>query len=158
MRIGLIDRLSARVTGLQTGPVSVQVHLTLAAGDRLHAVVTRDSAAALALAPGAAVLALPLAPGVLLSTGGNAPAAETRWPAVVEQLAPGPLNTVVRLRSARGTRLHAVLTQSAAVELGLTPGAAVDVGILASQVVLAMPGDAVSAPAASAAAASVRAR
>lgn len=153
-----MDRLPARVTALQPGPVSVQVQVTLPGGDVLCAVVTRESATLLALAPGVAVVALPLAPGVLLSTGGVSPSAETRWPATVAQLAPGPLNTLVRLQTVRGTRIHAVLTHAAVAELRLMAGAAVEVGILASQVMLAVPADAISAPDANASVAWARAR
>lgn len=145
MRIGLLDRLPARVTALQPGPVSVQVHMALPGGDVLCAVVTRESAMQLALAPGAAVVALPLAPGVLLSTGGRSPGAETRWTATVVQWAQGPLTALVRLQTDRGTGIHAVLTHAAVAELGLKAGGAVEVGILASHVMLAVPAEGFSA-------------
>lgn len=158
MRIGLFDRLPAQVSTLRPGPVSVDVLLALPSGDELRAVVTRDSATLLGLAPGATVLALPLAPGVLLATDGEMSAAETRWSAVVEQVTPGPLNVLIHLRTDRGTRLHAVLTRTAAAELGLAVGASTTVCVLASQVMLAAPADAVSDRGASDAAALARGR
>lgn len=141
MRIGVSDFVSARVARIESGPVNVHATLTLPGGDTLHAVVTRDSATRMALAPGVPVTALLLPPGVLLSTGGGVPAAETRWWSTVEAMEPGALNLRVRLRTGRGTTVHAVLTQAAADELGLAVGVAVDVGILASHVVLAVPGE-----------------
>ncbi len=137
MRIGIEDRLSAKVTALQAGPVSVRVDLVLPGGDPLVAVITPGSVERLGLAVGVEVLALLLPPGLLLGTGGGMPWTETRWPARVIGLQTGPLNLCVQLQTEQGTAVRVVLTQDAARELGLGPGARVDIGVLASQVVLA---------------------
>lgn len=139
LKLGAQDVLPARIEALGEAAVNVRVTLGLPGGDRLVAVVTQHSAQALGLAPGTRVLALPMAPGVLLSRPGTLPMADTCWPATVAALTLGPLNAQVVMRTARGTSLHAVVTRESARELGLAPGAAVQVGVLASQVMLALP-------------------
>lgn len=137
MRIGIEDRLKAKVTALRAGPVAVRVDLALPGGDPLVAVITPGSVARLGLEVGVEVLALLLPPGLLLGSGGGMPWTETRWPARVIALRSGPLNLSVQLQTEQGTAVRVVLTREAARELGLGPGAQVDIGVLASQVVLA---------------------
>ncbi len=139
LKLGVQDVLPARVEALGEAAVNVRVTLGLPDGDRLVAVVTQHSAQALGLAPGTRVLALPMGPGVLLSRPGTLPMADTCWQATVAALTTGPMNAQAVLRTALGTSLHAVVTRESARELGLAPGVAVQVGVLASHVMLALP-------------------
>ena len=141
MKISARNRFNGTVSALTEGAVSVGVGIETAAGDRLVAVVTRESVDALGLAVGSPVTALVKAPWVMLmvDVGEVKFSARNRLSGVVESVDTGPVNAEVAIRLPGGTLVHAVVTRDAVLALGLKPGVSATALIKASHVVLACP-------------------
>jgi len=135
------NRLPAVVEAVGDGPLSVAVALRLAGDDRLTAMLSRPSAEALDLAPGLAVQAWLLEPGIVLLDGrADAPTSAASWPAQVVGIRRGGLNLDASLRLPGGSHIHVVVTEAAGRELGLARGRRLRVAVLPSQVLLAVGG------------------
>jgi molybdate transport system regulatory protein len=126
------------ITGITDGPVNSQVELTTTGGDKIIAVVTSASVAELGLAPGKAATAYVKAPWVIVLAGQS----DTRFSArnhlsgAVRQINKGAVNTDVAVQLPGGTLVHAVITNEAALELGLKPDHPASVLFKASHVIL----------------------
>lgn len=141
MKISARNRFNGTVSALTEGAVSVEVGIDTIGGDRLVAVVTRESVDALGLAVGSPVIALVKAPWVMVMVddGDASFSARNRLKGVVEQVDSGSVNAEVAICLPGGSRVHAVVTREAVLELGLKPGVAATALIKASDVVLACP-------------------
>ena len=142
MKTSARNELSGRVSSLAAGAVNDEVELTLAAGQRVVAVVTHESASRLGLAPGAEAFALVKASSVLLATdlGGARLSARNQLRGTVARLQPGAVNAEVLIDVGGGQTMAAVVTQESALSLGLEPGMAVIAVFKASSVILGVPG------------------
>lgn len=138
MKTSARNVFSGVVSALVEGAVNTEVELTLAGGDRLVAIITRNSAKELGLATGKNAVALIKAPWVVLVTdaAGVRFSARNQLTGTVSELKTGAINTDVVLTLAGGNRVHAVITNDAAVELGLTVGATASALIKSSHIVL----------------------
>jgi len=142
MKTSARNRLAGRVTGVTAGAINDEVELTLAAGQRIVAVVTHESASSLGLAAGAEAFALIKASSVLLATdlGGARLSARNQLRGTVARLQPGTVNAEVLIDVGGGQTMAAVVTQESALSLGLEPGMAVIAVFKASSVILGVPG------------------
>lgn len=129
------------ISAIRSGAVNDEVELTLPGGQRLAAIITHESTARLALRTQMSVIALVKAPAVLLVAGLGAArvSARNRLAGTVQTVTPGAVNAEVLLE-AGGLMVVAIVPSAAVDELGLAPGAAIDVFVKASDIVLAVAG------------------
>src|SRR5574343_770111 len=138
MKLSARNQFEGTITALVDGKVNAEVELTTAGGDRIVAIVTEGSVAALGLAVGKPAVALVKAPWVMIMAGGGDIrfSARNQLAGKVEAVEKGAVNSDVTLRLTGGSLVHAVITNEAVLELGLKPGAEACALIKASHVVL----------------------
>lgn len=141
MKLSARNQFEGTITALVDGKVNAEVELTTAGGDRIVAIVTEGSVAALGLAVGKPAVALVKAPWVMIMAGGGDIrfSARNQLAGKVEAVEKGAVNSDVTLRLTGGSLVHAVITNEAVLELGLKPGAEACALIKASHVVLGVP-------------------
>ena len=141
MKISARNVFEGTITALVDGKVNAEVEVTTAGGDRIVAIVTEGSVAALGLAVGKPALAYVKAPWVMVlaGDGGVKFSARNQLAGVVDSVHKGAVNSDVAIRLAGGTLVHAVITNEAVLELGLKPGVPACALIKASHVVLGVP-------------------
>ncbi len=134
--VGVVRRISR-------GAVNVEVRLELSGGERLVAVITRESLRILGLRVGSEAVALIKASWIILARRGNdAP----RWSArnclsgTVSRLHRGAVNVEVIVALKGGATVVAVVTRESLEHLALAPGQQVDAIFKASSVILAVAG------------------
>lgn len=130
------------VSAIRSGAVNDEVELTLPGGQRLVAIITHESTARLGLRTQISVIALVKAPAVLLvaGLGGARISARNHLATTVQAVTPGAVNAEVLLQATGGLAVVAIVPSAAVDDLGLAPGAAVDVFVKASDIVLAVAG------------------
>ncbi|QIM51995.1 TOBE domain-containing protein [Hydrogenophaga crocea] len=146
MKTSARNQWLGEVTAVHSGAVNDEVELRLPGGQRLSAMVTRDSTGALGLKPQLPVIALVKSSAVLLAVDLETArvSAGNRLAGTVVRVTPGAVNAevIVRTPDAAGVdgalEVVAVVPQTAVAELGLKPGAAVTALVKASDVVLAV--------------------
>ena len=111
MKTSARNQLSGKVSVVAAGAVNDEVELTLAAGQRIVAVVTHESATSLGLVVGAEAFALVKASSVLVATdlGTARLSARNQLRGTVARLQPGAVNAEVddrRRRRPDGRRDH----------------------------------------------------
>jgi molybdate transport system regulatory protein len=128
------------VSAVRSGAVNDEVELTLPGKQRVVAIITHDSTAALGLRTGQSAIALVKASNVLLATGldGVRISARNQWPGVVASVTPGAVNSEVMLDMDGGDRVVAIVTQDSVRTLGLAAGARATALVKASDVILAV--------------------
>ena len=113
------NQLEGTISAVNPGPVSTEVVLDLAGGDKLVAVVTTGSAQMLGLKPGSRAVGLVKAPSVMLVTD----AAQYRFSARnqfsgrVTDVTKGAVNSEVAIRLSGGTVIYAIVTNEAVGDL-----------------------------------------
>ncbi|WP_322061766.1 TOBE domain-containing protein [Paraburkholderia sp. J63] len=147
LRTSARNQLFGTVAALVRGAVNDEVSITLPGGQRIVAVVTCESAEALGLALGAAVVALVKASSVVLVAGGalsTDPAARlsarNRLSGVVSGVRRGEVNAEVTLELPGGVVIAAVVTDASVDALGLEAGASATAVFKASSVLLGVGG------------------
>lgn len=142
MKISARNVFPGNIVAIRPGPVNAEVELATAGGDRIVAIVTEGSLASLGLALGKPAVAVVKAPWVMVMTGGGTLrfSARNQLAGVVESLGKGQINSDVAIRLPGGSLIHAVITNEAVLELGLTAGMPATALIKASHVMLAVPG------------------
>jgi molybdate transport system regulatory protein len=141
MNVSARNVFKGKITALVDGTVNAEVELTLPGGDKIVAVVTEASVESLGLAVGKEAIAYVKAPWVMLLAG---PAnvqfsARNQLAGKVSQLSRGAVNADVAITLAGGTIVHAVVTNEAVLELGLSVGKEAAALIKASHVILGVP-------------------
>ena len=141
MKTSARNQLSGKVSVVASGIVNDEIELTLAAGQKIVAVVTRQSATTLGLVPGAEAFALVKASSVLLATdlGGARLSARNQLRGTVTRLQPGAVNAEVLVDVGGGQTLAAIVTQESARSLGLAAGISVIAFFKASDVIVGVP-------------------
>ncbi len=141
MKVSARNAFEGTVVSVLSGPVSAEVGINLASGDKLVAVVTQESAKSLQLAPGKPVVALIKAPWVMLMTEGSGLRLSARncLAGTVKSVTAGMVNAEVVVALPGGTEVVAIVTNDAVAELGLVPGVAATAVIKASNVILGVP-------------------
>ena len=142
MKTSARNELRGTVSAVTAGAVNDEVELTLAAGQRVVAVVTHESARSLGLAVGAEAFALVKASSVLVASdlGTARLSARNQLRGTVTRLQPGAVNAEVSIDIGGGLTVAAILTQESARSLALAPGTAVIAVFKASSVILGVPG------------------
>lgn len=147
LRTSARNQLYGTVTALVRGAVNDEVSIVLPGGQQLVAVVTCESAEALGLAVGGAVVALVKASSVVLVAGGALSAddaarlsARNRLSGVVSGVRRSEVNAEVTLELPGGTVIAAVVTDASVDALGLEPGASATAVFKASSVLLGVSG------------------
>lgn len=137
MKISARNVFKGRISAIKSGAVNAEVELNCG-GDHIVAIVTEASVANLGLAVGKEAVAVVKAPSVILLAGEPSVrfSARNQLPGKVTALTKGAVSTEVALTLTGGTVVHAVVTNEAVLELGLTPGASASALIKASHVLL----------------------
>lgn len=140
LRTSARNQLYGIVAAIARGVVNDEVSIELPGGQRLAATVTRESAEALGLAQGAAVVALVKASSVVLVTGGEGVAARlsarNQLSGVVNGVRRGEVNAEVTLELPGGIVIAAVVTDASVDALGLDIGVSATAVFKASSVLL----------------------
>lgn len=141
MKISARNAFEGTITALVDGKVNAEVEVTTPGGDRIVAIVTEGSVAALGLAVGKPAIAYVKAPWVMVlaGAGGVKFSARNQLAGVVDSVLKGAVNSDVAIRLAGGALVHAVITNEAVLELGLKAGVPACALIKASHVVLGVP-------------------
>ena len=138
MKISARNKLEGTISAVNAGPVSTEVVLDLAGGDKLVAVVTSESAKKLGLATGKRAVGLVKAPSVtVLTDAGNFRfSARNQFAGKVAEVLKGAVNSEVVIRLPGGSVISAVVTNEAVSELQLASGKPATALFKASQVIL----------------------
>lgn len=141
MKVSARNVFRGTVSKRVDGTVNAEIELTLPGGDKLVAIVTKDSAAALGIEVGSQAIAYVKAPWVMLLSGTEAVrfSARNRLCGAVVSLQKGAVSTEVGIELQGGATVYAIVTHEAALELGLQPGAPATALIKASHVILGVP-------------------
>lgn len=140
MKTSARNQWLGNVTAVRSGAVNDEIEVTLPGGQRLAAIITRESTEALGLKTQQAVIALVKASSVLLATDlqGARVSARNRLEGQVHAVTPGAVNAEVTIRITDELEVVAIVTQQAVAELALAPGVAVTAFVKASDVILAV--------------------
>ena len=138
MKVSARNKLDGTISAVTHGPVSTEVVLDLAGGDKLVAVVTSESAKKLALTVGKRAVGLVKAPSVTLVTdaANYRFSARNQFTGQVSRVEKGAVNSEVAVRLPGGTDIWAVVTNDAVSELQLASGKPATALIKASQVIV----------------------
>ena len=141
MKISARNVFEGTITALVDGKVNAEVEVTTPGGDRIVAIVTEGSVAALGLAVGKPAIAYVKAPWVMVlaGDGGVKFSARNQLAGVVDSVQKGAVNSDIAIKLTGGSLVHAVITNEAVMELGLKPGMSACALIKASHVVLGVP-------------------
>lgn len=141
MEISARNVFAGTISALVDGKVNAGVEITTPTGDRIVAIVTEGSVAALGLAVGKPAVAYIKAPWVMLLAGDGSVkfSARNQLAGTVDSVQKGAVNSDVSIKLAGGTLVHAVVTNDAVLELGLKPGVPACALIKASHVILGVP-------------------
>ncbi|HVY06970.1 MAG TPA: TOBE domain-containing protein [Burkholderiales bacterium] len=142
MKISACNQLEGMISAVNAEPVSTEVTIDLAGGDKIVAVVTSESAKKLGLAKGRKAIGLVKAPLVTLLTdaGGYKFSARNQLSGVVTNVTRGAVNSEVSLKLAGGSTISAVVTNEAVAELQLATGKNATALIKASYVIVGVAG------------------
>lgn len=141
MKTSARNQLVGTVVALRTGAVNDEVELALPGGARLVAIVTRESAETMGLAPQMTAFALIQSSSVMLATElqGARLSARNQLPGTVSRVTPGAVNTEVLLAIDGGGTLAATVTRASADALALAPGQRATALFKASSVIVGVP-------------------
>jgi molybdate transport system regulatory protein len=140
MKTSARNQWIGKVTAVRSGAVNDEVEVGLPGGQRLAAIITRESTQALGLKTEQPVVVLVKASSVLLATDlqGAKISARNRIEGQVHAIAPGAVNAEVTLKTDDGLNVVAIVTQGAVNELALAVGVTVTALVKASDVILAV--------------------
>jgi molybdate transport system regulatory protein len=130
------NQFAGRVARLLPGPISAEVTIALDDATQIVAGVTRESARLLALAPGAAVLALVKASSVLLAVGPAQTSARNALAGTVSRIVKSALGAEVTLALPGARSVTAGITRDSLDRLALAKGKPATALFKASSVIL----------------------
>lgn len=138
MKVSARNVLEGQVSAIREGVVNAEIELSLPGGDKVVAVVTQESVATLGLAVGVSAVAYIKAPWVMLIAGARDVrfSARNQFSGTVASVQKGAVNTEVGVCLPGNSLIYAVVTNEAAMELGLVEGAPVTALVKASHVIL----------------------
>jgi molybdate transport system regulatory protein len=140
MKTSARNELVGTVSAVRSGAVNDEVELTLPGGQRIVAIVTRESTESLGLRTNITAIALVKASSILVATDleGARLSARNQLPGTVSAVTPGAVNAEVVIDIDGGGSIAAIVTQSSVKSLGLAPGARATAFFKASSVILAV--------------------
>ena len=129
------------VTRVVPGAVNDEIELAIAGGQKIVAIVTRESTDNLALAPGRQVFALIKSSSVIVMTAGEGVrlSARNQLAGTVARLTRGAVNAEVVIALGGGGTVAATVTNESVDTLGLAEGLAATALFKASSVILGVP-------------------
>ncbi|WP_027960380.1 TOBE domain-containing protein [Halomonas halodenitrificans] len=138
MKSSARNHFSGRITALTPGAVNDEVEIEIFPGQRLVAVITRESSQTLGLEVGSEAFALIKASSVIVVTEAEGArfSARNRLAGRVERLQPGAVNSEVVLALEGGGHLAAIITHASAEGLGLAEGQPASAIFKASSVIV----------------------
>ena len=141
MKTSARNQLVGTVSAVTTGAVNDEIELALPGGQRIVAVITRNSAASLGLVVGAEAFALVKASSVVVvaDMGSARLSARNQLAGSVTSVTPGAVNSEVVIDVGGGLSIAAIVTQDSARSLGLAPGAPATAIFKASSVIVGVP-------------------
>ena len=142
MKTSARNHFEGTVSRHTVGAVNDEIEIALAGGQKIVAVVTRESAKGLGLAVGAPAFALVKASSVVLAidVGGARLSARNQLAGVVASVQAGAVNAEVMIDVGDALSIAAIVTQGSLATLGLAKGAAVTAIFKASSVIVGVPG------------------
>lgn len=141
MRTSARNQFFGTVTRVLPGAVNDEVELAIAGGQKIVAIVTRESADNLALAPGRQVFALIKSSSVIVMTAGEGVrlSARNQLAGTVTRLTRGAVNAEVVIALGGGGTVAATVTNESVDTLALAEGLAATAVFKASSVILGVP-------------------
>lgn len=138
VRTSARNQFFGKVTAIKSGPVNVEVELTLTSGDKIHSVVTQDGLHDLDLEIGSEAWALVKASWIMLALPEVADklSARNRLVGHIERIVPGIVNAEVSVRLNGGNTVCAVITNDSVGNLGLEEGGEICALFKASSVIM----------------------
>jgi molybdate transport system regulatory protein len=125
MRTSARNQWTGTVARIRRGAVNDEVDIELAGGDRIAAVITRESTENLGLEAGREVMVLVKASSVMIGTSGGSRlrvSARNQLGGRIARVTPGAVNTEVVIALRGGNTIAAVITNISAQELALAVG------------------------------------
>jgi molybdate transport system regulatory protein len=140
MKVSARNQFKGTVSEVRPGSVYTEVLVHLKGGATLAAMVTKESAESLAIAPGKDVIAMVKAPHVILVTdfGGYRISARNQLEGTVVEVKPGVINSEVNIELKGGERVAATVTNESVEALGLRQGRTATAVFKAGSVILAI--------------------
>lgn len=141
MRTSARNQFFGTVTRVVPGAVNDEIELAIAGGQKIVAIVTRESTDNLALAPGRQVFALIKSSSVIVMTAGEGVrlSARNQLAGTVARLTRGAVNAEVVIALGGGGTVAATVTNESVDMLGLAEGLAANALFKASSVILGVP-------------------
>ncbi|MDD5329293.1 MAG: TOBE domain-containing protein [Sulfuricella sp.] len=140
LRTSARNQFFGKIVCIRTGPVTAEVELAIGKGDKIAAVITRESVESLGLKIGTEAWALVKAPWVIL-TAEHEPlrtSARNRLCGMVSRITEGGVDTEVVVELDGGNTVSAVVTHDSAVSLELAPGKRICAIFKASSVIIGL--------------------
>ena len=125
MRTSARNQWTGTVGKIRPGAVNDEIDIELPGGDRIAAVITRESTENLGLAVGREVIVLVKASSVMIGTSGGSRlrlSARNQLAGRISRVTPGAVNTEVVIALRGGNTIAAVITNISAQELALAVG------------------------------------
>jgi len=141
MRTSARNQFFGTVTRVVPGAVNDEIELAIAGGQKIVAIVTRESTDNLALAPGRQVFALIKSSSVIVMTAGEGVrlSARNQLAGTVARLTRGAVNAEAVIALGGGGTVAATVTNESVDMLGLAEGLAATALFKASSVILGVP-------------------
>ena len=141
MRTSARNQFFGTVTRVVPGAVNDEIELAIAGGQKIVAIVTRESTDNLALTPGRQVFALIKSSSVIVMTAGEGVrlSARNQLAGTVARLTRGAVNAEVVIALGGGGTVAATVTNESVDTLGLVEGLATTALFKASSVILGVP-------------------
>ena len=141
MKTSARNQFLGKVSAVKTGAVNDEIELEVAGGQKLTAIVTRESAENLGLKVGAEAFALVKASSIILVTddAGARFSARNRLSGTISRVQAGAVNTEVVLDLANGATVAAIITNESSTALDLAVGKQATALFKASSVILGVP-------------------
>lgn len=140
MKTSARNQFYGKVSRITTGAVNDDIEVALPGGNRIEAVITRESTQHLGLKVDAEVVALVKAPWVIVSASDSLRlSARNQLRGTVVKLVPGAVNTEVVIQLGGGNTICAIVTHDSVRELDLLEGCPATAIFSASHVILGVP-------------------
>jgi molybdate transport system regulatory protein len=132
------NQYAGKVTKVKQGAVNDEVELDISGGQKIVAVVTRESSSSLGLRAGVDAIALIKASWVIVMTDdeGVKLSARNRLSGIVSRVVPGAVNSEIDIDLPGGTTVTAIITNQSRDSLGLKEGVRATAIFKASSVIL----------------------
>lgn len=142
MKTSARNQFSGVVSALKRGAVNDEITLDIVGGQRLVAIITRDSTDSLGLQVGSEAFALVKASSIIVATSadGARVSARNQLKGAISRLVPGAVNADVSIALPGGGALGASLSLESSEALGLQEGMEVTAWFKASSVIVGVPG------------------